>query len=249
MLWMYADPACVPEKIGSIRSARHYYIQIAQGYDAIFVHWGGSPYAYAAISENNIDDLDGMSSGKYFKRDKTLGRALEHTGYTGGELINAGIAAKEFRTQIGEAYTHPFDFAAQRRSLPGGICQTLRASFSADYSYTYRYNETDGLYYSYLNDSAFTDSEGVQQSFTNVIFIYAPVSSLDDAKARVTVNFDGGSGIYASNGSYESISWAKGGDTDLLRFTASDGSALQLNPGRTYIGIIPTGRESYTMVE
>lgn len=248
MLWMYADKSLIPEKVGSIRSARHYYIQIARGFDAIFVHWGGSTYAYNELHKGVIDNIDGMSSGKYFARDKSRGSAIEHTGYTTGSNITKVISNKKYRTQIKSEFKNPFNFAEEKRSLPGGACQTLEFSFSKNFSYTYKYNALDGLYYSYLGSGAFVDSKGVQQSFTNAVIIYASVSSLNDAKARVTVDFSGGKGVYVSNGTYENITWKKGGDLSKLRFFASDGSELQLNPGRSYIGIVPKGRESCTVI-
>lgn len=246
MLWMYSDVSRIPEKVGSVRSARHYYIQLAQGYDAIFVHWGGSTYAYEAIDSGVIDDIDGMTDGAYFARDTSRGVSLEHTGYTTGSKITQAIADMGFRTEIKSDYKSPFSFNEQALTLSSGTCQTLSLSFSTDFSYTYRYNATDSLYYSYLNDTAFVDSDGVQQSFTNVIVIYAPMSSLNDSKGRITLDFTGGKGIYVSDGTYENITWKKGSDTSLLRFYAADGSELKLNPGRSYIGIVPTGRESYT---
>ena len=40
--------------IGSIRSARPYYIELALGHDALYVHAGGSPEAYAAENGSRI---------------------------------------------------------------------------------------------------------------------------------------------------------------------------------------------------
>ena len=45
MLWLYSDINKIPDKVGSLRSARHDFVEIAEGLDAIFVHWGGSKYA------------------------------------------------------------------------------------------------------------------------------------------------------------------------------------------------------------
>lgn len=38
-------------KIGSIRSARPYYLELALGHDAIYIHAGGSEDAYAKIRQ------------------------------------------------------------------------------------------------------------------------------------------------------------------------------------------------------
>ncbi len=248
MLWMYADKSRIPEKVGSVRSARHYFIQIARGYDAIFIHWGGSTYAYNAIKQGVIDNVDGMSSGKYFDRDRSRGVSMEHTGFTTGSNIIKAINEKKYRTEIKSEYKNPFNFSKTRLSLPGGECQTLAFSFSKDFSYSYKYNATDGLYYSYLNDSAFVDSAGKQQTFTNAIILYTNVSSLNDAKARVTVDFDGGNGVYITNGTYENITWKKGSDLSVLRFFSADGSEIKLNTGRSYIGIVPKNKEALTVI-
>ena len=79
MMAIYKDK--YPEKVGSVRSARHYFLDYVEENDAIFVHWGGSPQAYDRIY-SGINDLDGMAlEGSVFFRDKTLRRSSEHTGF------------------------------------------------------------------------------------------------------------------------------------------------------------------------
>ena len=43
MMAIYKDQDT--SKVGSVRSARHYFLDYANENDAIFVHWGGSPQA------------------------------------------------------------------------------------------------------------------------------------------------------------------------------------------------------------
>ena len=92
------------------------------------------------------------------------------------------------------------------------------------------------------------DSDGKQQNFTNLIIIYTDITDLNDAKSRVTFDLDEGNGIYVSNGTYKNITWKKGNATDTLKFFNEDGSELSLNPGRSYIGIVGTGREKLTEI-
>ena len=56
MLCMFADASRLPDKIGPTRSARHYFVEIAEGFDSIFVHFGGSPQGYNALdaAKNHI---------------------------------------------------------------------------------------------------------------------------------------------------------------------------------------------------
>ena len=53
----FKDPSGVAE-IGSVRSARPYYIRIAQGMDAVYMHSGGSEDAYALLGSGVIDEFD-----------------------------------------------------------------------------------------------------------------------------------------------------------------------------------------------
>ena len=48
MMAVYEDVSKV-KKIGSVRSARHYYVQFAKEWDAIFCHFGHTKYAVSKI--------------------------------------------------------------------------------------------------------------------------------------------------------------------------------------------------------
>ena len=44
--------------LGSVRSARDYYVSLACGHDAIYVHAGGSPQAYDALQGWGMSYID-----------------------------------------------------------------------------------------------------------------------------------------------------------------------------------------------
>ena len=50
--------------VGSLRSARPYYISMAQAYDAIYIHAGGSEQAYSDIKSLGIDNIDGVRGAR-----------------------------------------------------------------------------------------------------------------------------------------------------------------------------------------
>ena len=55
------------EKIGPVRSARHYFLDYALENDAIYVHFGWSPQAQADIGKLRVDNINGMvESSKSF---------------------------------------------------------------------------------------------------------------------------------------------------------------------------------------
>ena len=51
-----------------------------------------------------------------------------------------------------------------------------------------------------------------------------------------------GSGYFACGGQYIPIHWSKGGETDPLTFTNTDGSPLELGVGSSYICVVDDDR-------
>lgn len=248
MLLMYADKSRIPEKVGPVRSARHYFIELVTGFDAIFVHWGGSTYAYDEFSKGYCAHLDGKAISSCFFRDKSRNVDLEHTGYTKGSAIIDTIKSKDMRTSIQDDYKKPFKFNSKAKKPSDGDCTSCTVSFSTSYTYTFSYDSDKKVYYSSLNGTPFKDSDGNQQNFTNLLIIYDRITDLGDSKSRVTFDLDGGHGVYVSNGGYRNITWEKGSHSDMLKFYDEDGKELKLNVGRTYIGIVGTSRESKTAI-
>jgi hypothetical protein len=255
MLYMYADVRDMP-KIGPIRSARHDFVELTEGFDSFYVHFGGSPQAYEAISARGVNDLDGMVySGKYFFRDKTRlnqGYAVEHTAYTTGEYIAAGIAAKGWRTELAAGKESPFRFVAEgaaKRVPTDGAAASVSFRYSASFKYSFTYDAASGLYAQSLNGTPFVQEGGEQRKVTNVVLIYVNVSNIEgDKKGRVNIDLSGGSGLYATAGGYQAITWKKGDAQQALKLYAMDGSELEINRGKGYLGMVPSSQKSYTSI-
>ena len=80
-------------RIGSVRSARHYFLDYALENDAIYVHHGQSPQATADFTALGVDRIvvDNSTTGW---RDKTLKVSSEHTLFTSIEKLNKGLGNK-----------------------------------------------------------------------------------------------------------------------------------------------------------
>lgn len=251
MMWLFADVQSIP-KIGSVRSARHDFLEIAEGLDAIFVHWGGSVYAYDALKQRNVDDIDGMTySSTYFYRDHTRNVGMEHTGCTDGERLAKAFEKLNLRQEASHANRAPFAFAEEGkpRSLSGGSCESVAFSFSNTYQHTFRYDADSGYYQNFLNGRPMTEDGGKQMEVTNVLVLYCPVKSMGDASGCIDMDLTGGNGIYASNGTQERITWKKGNTpASPLKLYGADGAELHLNAGKSYIGLVPSDRENQTVI-
>jgi hypothetical protein len=239
MMWIYSDVSAV-EKIGPCRSARNNYIEVAEAFDAVYCHFGGSPHAYNMFnSDGSIDHIDFSKGGGKYDRDRSRGVATEHTAYTTGEWLTDAIKDHGFRTEIKDSYSKPLTFAKSKRTLPGGECNEVLTVFSSSYKHTFRYDSADGLYYNYMNSNRMNDANGEQMAVSNVLIISCNVSIYDYKYAEW--NLSSGSGYYISNGTYQEIKWSKGGTHDMFKFTDTDGNELEFNTGKFWIGFVPAG--------
>ena len=85
------------EKIGPVRSARHYFLDYAMENDAIYVHFGESPQAASDIKKYSIQDIDGISEdGTTFWRVKD--KYSPHNAVTSKEKLLASIKNKKYKT-------------------------------------------------------------------------------------------------------------------------------------------------------
>ena len=73
------------ERIGSIRSARHYFLDYALENDAIYVHHGQSPQAKRDFTALGIDRIE-VSENKTGWRDTSLNVSSEHRLFTSIEI-------------------------------------------------------------------------------------------------------------------------------------------------------------------
>lgn len=249
MLWLYADISKAP-KLGPVRSARHDYVELAEGFDAVYAHLGGSNLAYDKLQADRVSDIDGgRADGRYFARDKSRNVSREHTAYTTGENLAKAIAARKYRMEIRPDYAAPFSFAAEKRTPAGGSCGAVTAVFSGSYRHTFRYDEQSGLYINHMNKSEMKDANGETMKVANVIILYTDVSGPLDSAHHIDWDLKGGKGVYASDGAYEDITWSKGSSGDMLVLRAEDGSVLRLNPGKSWIGFVRSSRSSATVIE
>ncbi len=243
--------------IGSVRSSRDYFIDISDAHNAIYVHAGGSTYAYNELWKRGTERIDG-TNGTYadqtaFYRDKERMKtmALEHTLVTNGKNLSEAIEKNKFSTVYKERHKTPLSFSEEEHELNGDIANYIYIPFSY-YAQGYLCYDEDTKVYSKgqhlgvrnsldLVDSPHIDSlTGEAITFKNVIVLYAEHSGPLDDKGRISVTFVGnGDGYYMTNGKCVPITWKKITRNSTYTLYDSDGYELLLNPGKTYIAIVP----------
>lgn len=232
LLAVYSDPSKVGA-IGSVRSARVVYADIAGGLGAFYVHHG-IDYDYCAphIEKNGI--VHGDINPPYANRQKN-GLAREHTLYTTGENL------LKYQTKLGydnDVEVKPFaSFSDTDVALTNAGANFVRVPFNTGYKTDFIYNTETKKYTRAKDKAPFKDySTGETEEFKNVFVLKTTMSYYSDNKHRV-VDLESGDGYYISGGSYEEIKWSKGAATDSFKFTKADGTALTVNAGNSYICI------------
>ena len=247
MMALYKDT--YPTKIGSVRSARHYFIEYAEENDAIFVHWGGSPQAYSKLN-SGIDNLDGIAlEGSMFFRDTSLNRAYEHTGFV--NLEKAKIYAEQNGYTRDSKKDLLLNYSAEEINL--STDETVKAADSVELEYSdyhttsYEYDAENKVYKRSMSGKANVDlATGKQYTAKNIIVYKVRNYTLNDGenKGRQELeNIGSGTGYYISNGQAVSINWEKTSDSAQTVYKYTNGEELIVNDGNTFIQILPIDGE------
>ena len=247
MMALYKDT--YPTKVGSVRSARHYFIEYAEENDAIFVHWGGSPQAYSKLN-SGIDNLDGIAlEGTMFFRDTSLNRAYEHTGFVNLEK------AKTYAEQQG--YTRDskkdllLNYSAEEIDLNANesaqVADTVKLEYSDYHTTSYEYDAENKVYKRSMSGKANVDlATGEQYTAKNIIVYKVRNYTLNDGENKGRQGLDNvgsGTGYYISNGQAVSITWEKESTSAQTVYKYTNGEELVVNDGNTFIQILPTDGE------
>ncbi len=245
---VFSDVGAV-EKIGSIRSARTYLIDVARVHNAIFVHCGGSPYAAEELAETGYDAINQKYNGKYFYRDQyrlDAGYAREHTLFTTGQDLLDCIAAKGYSME--QTYDPAFLPTFSEDATPDGVSgKQISVRFNTSGGKTTRmtYHSDDGFYYGEQQwgdrIEPFADETlGETVPFRNVFLLYVAISS-PNGRHIFTQQTGEGDGYFACGGKIVPIKWHRASLDEPFTFTLTDGTPLVQGIGKTYVAILPIG--------
>lgn len=218
--------------IGTIRSARYAFIDLAMGHNAVYIHHGRDP-VYALPHLSDVDRIE-IQENLYGER-LDNGLKYEHTLYTYGEPLWKGITDR-FNTQNTGAQTWQ-NFAAEDQTvtLTDGVANVVTIPFSGNYKTKFVYDSTTGLYERNFNATIPADYfSGESTKVKNVVVMLTTITDYPDGLHR-NIRLQSGEGYYATNGGYKAIKWSKGGSSDSVKFTNLDGTPLQMSAGTTWV--------------
>ena len=243
-------------KIGSIRSARPYYMELALGHDAIFIHAGGSEDAYAKINQWGVAALDGVrgpymsntENGNLMWRDpeRKKSYSLEHTVVTTGDAIIERFAGyTNLRQEHKEGYVYDMAFTEDGTPAGGSPANEIQVPFSNYKTGLFTYDAESGLYLVEEYGSPYIDGNtGEQVGVTNVVVIKTACRNTGDSLGHITVDLSsGGTGYFACGGKVLDLTWSKSYPDGQLYYKDLDGNPITFGAGRTYVCIVPTNSQ------
>ena len=232
------------ERIGSIRSARHYFLDYVLENDAIYVHHGQSPQAQSDFNSLGIDRIV-VDNSKTGWRDKTLKVSSEHTLFTSTEKLAKGIGSK--RTERKKGYLLKYSAESLDLSLKGNVkdANTVSIEYSSSVTSSYEYDESTVVYKRFVNGKEHKDYvTGKQYTFKNIIvYEVANTNISGDSSGRQNLNNIGsGTGYYISEGKAVPITWSKSSRSSATIYKYENGDDLIVNDGNTFLHLQPKNK-------
>lgn len=227
-----------PEKIGPIRSARDYYIELAKGYDGLYIAHGYSPEAKAMLDKGYVDNLNGMNlDGTLFYR--STDRKAPHNSYTSFENILKGAEKRNYEMDKAPS-SLTFLSKNEIEALDGNKAHSAMVTYFTNsiFNSIYEYDEEFDKYKRYSNGVLTADNESGEPVLLDNIFIVETDHKVIDSVGRRAINLtSGGRGYLLQKGQWKEVEW-KNIDGKIL--PVLNGKPVGLVPGKTWINVIPT---------
>ena len=230
------------EKLGPMRSTRHYFATIALEHDGIFVHHGGSVLGYTQITNLRMNAIDGMRyDGSTFWRDaeRRRSRGLEHSSYTSFENLRARSETLNFREYL-DYLPIRFNFFEELSPISENYADIANVRLTNNNITRFEFNPDTKLYYKSIFGNPHMDAENDRQvAVRNVIVQITDITLIPgDTEGRRNVRLTGtGEGYLVSMGTYMPITWERVNEQSPTLFFNEAGELLTLNAGQTWITI------------
>lgn len=233
--WLAIFKSHPPEEIGPVRSARPYFIDLADGYEALFVTHGWSPAAERQLRSGRTPYLNGLAhEGTIFERSPE--RQAPHNSYVTYERVIQGFQRANIDVE-GRIASNFFE--EERLAYEEDVYSSeVTVHYREPYTVQYIYNEELEAYERFSNGEPTIDyGNNKQITLQNVFIIEAPHRVVDDEGRRNIYFQDGGQGILLQNGKALRLEWI---NEQGRIVPVKDGKQVPFLPGQTWINVVPT---------
>lgn len=247
-LGLYTNFADV-EAIGSTRSTRLIFNDIAEHYNAVLAHAGGvsrvlSDARERGLDHYNVDSLmrqgDPLAQGTAYRSDEFPQQKYgEYNLFTIGSGVMA--YAESQGAQISGLPETDYGLIFQEDGTPASGETADEISITLTYSTAKKetimvYNPETATYVCNEYGKSLADLiTNTPEDFTNVVVMHANITR--NREFHVADFVAGGTGYYACGGKIIPITWSCESEQSPFRFFTADGEPLAFGQGKTYIAI------------
>ena len=244
----------VPERVGPVRSSRSYLADTALEWGGLYVSEGdpelpadGYPLLAASGLRFHIEGND--LSSTYFYRDKTITSIEEHTLFfklrdyvEANSNFTATASENRFTFESGVNYEKGKEFVSV--GIPFSSSDSERVLFTYDKTKNLLIRSDKNSKNVLGESNSLTPTDDVlgyaneQIAVQNLIVQYVRVSPFDSNYRNIAVTGDGDC-VYFVNGRTVSGKWSRPTLSDPTTYLLYDGSILRLEPGTTWIMMMP----------
>ena len=229
------------DKIGPVRSSRHYFLDYALENDAIYVHFGWSPQAESDIKYLGVNNINGITeSSSSFWRSKD--KSAPHNVVTSTEKILQIAERKGYSTTSEKDSV--LKYTVDDVLLEEGVgAETITIPHSNSQKVEYKYNEETQRYTRYARNKLQSEwYTGEEVTTKNIIITFCDNYTLQDTenKGRQGLyNIGEFEGYYITNGKATEIKCIKNARTSQTVYKDLEGNEIEVNDGNTFIHICP----------
>jgi len=231
-----------PEMIGPVRSARHYFLDFCMEYDAIYVHYGGSPQAGRDIKKLNVNEIDGLYLGTDVFWDLTKDPGNWQDSYTSMEKLKKYAEKKKFKdtTDAGFPLTYN-ETSSDIVPADGADAVNITLKYPSMTS-SYVYDSITGTYKRFRYGKEHMERvSGKQLEAKNIIVMFVRNWNIKgDTAGRQDMDTTGsGTGYFITGGKAARLKWSKESRSSQTKYTYENGDPIVLNRGQTWIQVMP----------
>ena len=237
------------EKIGSVRSARTYFVYYAAEFRAMFVHFGQAKFAELHLQTAYCDNLNGLETSGDGVFYRTSDRKSPHNAYTSEAGIQQGIEHMQYNRYYSlydgfDPYEGTVRFAhGEEVTLDDGMdAQKVIPGYPINEPW-FEYDAASGEYLRYQYGGAHVDDAGVQLATKNILILSTPCDHYYDTSYLDFHVQAGGTGYYITNGKAIQITWEKPEEWGVPHYYDASGNEIDLNPGKTWICVVQQALE------
>lgn len=228
-----------PEDIGSVRSARHDYLFLAEGVDAVLGHWGGSYHALNRIRAGEFETIDALGNpfGAYYRKNHL---PAPYNGFATYDNLWGALQKLNYRTTTKFAgYPFKDDVPAEQRPVGG----TLSIGWPGAFRVHYEYGPATNRYVRYWGGSKQVDGgpakEEVAPSVVAVMRATNRLAAGEGGYNEVAVEGEGDAEVY-QDGTVIRGRWRKDEryKSDPVHWLDAAGQPITFTRGQVWVMVV-----------